>query len=410
MKPAATRISANACVRPRLLFLVTEDWYFVSHRLPLAMACLEAGYEVLVVTNCTGHEERLRAAGLTVVAFKMDRRGLSILGLLREVTALSRLYARWKPDIVHHVALRPLLVGGIAARLSGVRHVVSAVAGMGFLFIDGSRLRPVRALVRLLLRWLLARGVTIVQNPDDAALLAEIGVAPGAMCTVPGAGVDTQLFRPQPEPAGRIVVMLPARLLWDKGVGEFVEAARLLGNAARFVLVGMPDFDNPAAVPQDTIKAWVEAGHVECWGHRSDMNSTLGMAHVVCLPSYREGLPKALLEAMACGRPCVATDVAGCREAVHCGDNGLLVPVKDAAALAQAIARLIDDPALRRSMGRRGRERAVAEFSQEKVVEATLKIYESAAFEADPSGESQRGDGATERSSIFSDKKSGLLE
>jgi glycosyltransferase involved in cell wall biosynthesis len=390
---------------------VSEDWYFVSHRLPLAMASLASGYEVLVVTNCTGHEERLRAMGLTIIPFQMDRRGLNLLGLLREVIGLSRLYAQWKPDIVHHVALRPLLVGGVAARLSGVKHVVSAVAGMGFLFIDADRLRPVRALVRLSLRWLLARGVTIVQNPDDAALLNQVGVAADSIRIIRGAGVDTQLFRPQPEPSGRIVVMLPARLLWDKGVGEFVEAARLLGDAARFVLVGMPDSDNPAAVPEGTIKAWVDAGLVEWWGHRNDMHEALNRAHIVCLPSYREGLPKALLEAMACGRPCIATDVAGCREAVRAGDNGLLVPPKDSVALAQAITRLIHDPALRQSMGRCGRERALTEFSQEKVIEATQEIYKSAAFRADPAPrEPQRGDLQSERSSIFSKKKPGLLD
>ncbi len=358
----------------RLLFVVTEDWYFVSHRLQLALSAKAAGYEVTVITRCSKQCEAIRAQGIEVIPFEMARRGLNPLGLMREVLALACIYRQLKPDIVHHVALRPVVVGGLAARLSGVRRVVSAIAGLGFAFTAG-RDGLLQAALRGLLRIALARGAVIVQNADDGAQVKRLGVAVQRLHLIAGAGVDVARFQPQHEPWGTPVVMLASRLLWDKGVGEFVAAARQLRGRARYVLVGAPDEGNPASVAEHDIAAWQGEGVVEWWGHREDMAATLKEASIVCLPSYREGLPKVLLEAMACGKPCITTEAPGCRDAVRDGDNGLLVPVKDANALATAIARLLDDPELRRHMGERGRQRAVEEFSQERVIEATLSVY-----------------------------------
>ncbi|TXF13339.1 glycosyltransferase family 4 protein [Pelomicrobium methylotrophicum] len=362
---------------PRLVFLVTEDWYFVSHRMALAVAAKDAGFDVTVITRCGAKCEAIRAAGIEVVPFSMERRGLNPLGLAREVIRLARLYRRLQPDIVHHVALRPVVVGGLAARLAGVTRVVSAIAGMGYAFTAG-RGGWLAAVLRGLLRLALGRGAVIVQNPEDAAAVARLGMAPARIRLIPGAGVDVARFAPQPEPEGLPVVMLASRLLWDKGVGEFIEAARRLPGRACFVLVGAPDPGNPASVDESTLRAWTEEGVVEWWGPREDMPATLNAAHIVCLPSYREGLPKVLLEAMACGRAVVTTDAPGCRDCVRDGDNGLLVPVGDAGALAAAIRQLLDDPDLRRRMGARGRERAVNEFAQAIVIEATLALYRNA--------------------------------
>lgn len=409
----------------RLLFLVTEDWYFVSHRLALARAAKEAGFDVTVITRCGAKSDAIRAAGVEVVPFGMARRGLNPLVLIREVLGVARLYRRLRPDIVHHVALRPVVVGGLAARLAGVKNVVSAIAGMGYAFAltpnpspggreeslgnpspavgrgvggegDGSApsqpasdpyvkrgshsaRRLVGFALEKLLRLALARGTVVVQNPDDATAVARLGVADDRIRLIPGAGVDTDRFQPRPEPEGLPVVMLASRLLWDKGVGEFVAAARRLAGHARFVLVGAPDPDNPASVTEAELRAWVNEGVIEYWGQREDMAATLNAAHIVCLPSsYREGMPKVLLEAMACGRTVVTTDAPGCRECVLDGDNGLLVPVGDAGALAAAIRRLLDDPDLRRRMGARGRERAMNEFAQAIVIEATLALYRNA--------------------------------
>jgi len=362
----------------RLVYLVTEDWYFVSHRLPLAIAAQAAGYSVTVATRCGDKAEEIRAAGISVIPFEMARRGLNPFGLLREVWAVARLYRKLRPDLVHHVALRPVVVGGLAARLSGVNRVVSAIAGMGYAFARGKKGWLAFTLGRLL-RIALAKGLVIVQNPDDGEEVGGLGVDPRCIQLVPGAGVDVSLFLPQDEPEGTPVVMLPARILWDKGVGEFIQAARLLRSRARFVLVGAPDANNPASVTEVEIQAWLNEGCVEWWGARDDMASVLRFAHIVCLPSYREGLPKVLLEAMACGRVCVTTDAPGCRDAVRDKDNGLLVPIGDGAALATAIEGLLNNPELRRSMGVRGRERAETEFSSQRVIAETLAAYEKLA-------------------------------
>lgn len=361
---------------PKLLYLVTEDWYFVSHRLPLAIAAKAAGFEVAVIARAGHHRGEIEAAGLRLISFDMDRRGMNPLRLLREAGALARLYRQEKPDLVHHVALRPVVVGGLAAWMARVPAVVSAITGMGFLFTDGGRGGLARRLLTRLMPWLLGKGPVVVQNATDAAHLADWGVPEGRVRLIPGSGVDVQRFVPTDRTANpQPIVMLPSRLLWDKGVGEFVDAARKLQGRARFVLVGEADAGNPTAVPEAQLRAWQAEAVVEWWGRQDDMPAVLAKADIVCLPSYREGMPKALLEAMACGLPCVTTDAPGCRDCVADGDNGLVVPVKDAGALAAAIGRLLDDPALRARMGRRGRERAVQEFSSGKIIAATLALY-----------------------------------
>lgn len=361
---------------PKLLFVVTEDWYFVSHRLALAVAARRDGFDVAVATRFSSHRQAIEDAGLRAIPFGMNRRGLNPLALLREAMELAGICRREHPDVVHLVALRPVVVGGLAARMAGIRRVVSAVTGMGFLFTDGGRLPWIRSAVQRVLPWLLSRGLTIVQNEDDARQLAAFGLCSDRLRLIPGAGVDTKRFTPVVTSEDVPVVMMASRLLRDKGITEFVEAARTLrGRDARFVLVGAIDADNPASISDAELKRWMAEGVVEWWGQSEDMAATLARANIVCLPSYREGLPKVLLEAMACGKVCVATDVPGCREAVHHEDNGLLVPVKDAAALESAISRLLDHPDERRRMGARGRARAVEEFSQERVIETTLAVY-----------------------------------
>lgn len=365
----------------KLLFVVTEDWYFVSHRLPLAVAAQAAGYDVVVATRSSQQADVIRNAGIRLIPFALSRRGGNPL---REVFALWRLYRRERPDLIHHVALKPVMFGALAAWLARAPAQVNAVAGLGWLFTSS---RGLVRLARPALRWMLARlldrehSLTIVQNPEDKALLERSGVSSSRLRLIRGAGVNTQIFRPDVPPAGPLCVVLASRMLWDKGVGEFVEAARILsmeGVNARFVLVGDPDPANPASVPESTLRAWNGQHGVEWWGRRDDMPAVLHAAHIACLPSYREGLPKSLLEAAACGLPIVTTDAPGCREVVRDGVNGLLVPVRDAAALAGALRKLIDDPGLRRRMGEQSRLRAETEFGQETVVAQTLAVYREA--------------------------------
>ncbi len=369
----------NVTRRQKLLYFVTEDWYFCSHRLPLAIAAREAGYDVAVVTRVCDHGELIRDAGLTLIPFDMRRGGLNPFRELDTVVRLMRLYRREAPTLVHHVAIKPVLYGSLAARLAGVPLVVNTLAGMGWLFSSaGNRTHMLKWYVREFLRLQLRKGITVVQNPDDVRLLLQLGIDESHIRHIAGSGVDLTRFMPGPEPEGDPVVVLPARLLWNKGVGQFVDAARLLrrrGVKARFILAGKPDAVNPSSIDPRQIAEWAEEGVVECPGWVDDMPKLLAASHIVCLPSYREGLPKSLIEASAAGRAIVTTDVPGCRDVVRNGDNGLLIPPYEVVTLAAALQRLIEDNELRRRMGARGRIRAEQEFGLEHVIPATLEIY-----------------------------------
>jgi len=367
---------------PRLLYLVTEDWYFCSHRLPVARAARDAGAEVIVATRVNVHGDPIRAEGFRLVPLRW-RRGSHAPGAeLTAIAEIVRLYARERPDLVHHVALKPVIYGSVAATLTGMPHTVNALTGLGALFIGSSgKTRALGGLARLALRPLLNRagGRVVLQNEDDRRLLESRGLLRhDRVSLIRGSGVDTRRFAPAPEPEGPPVAVLVARMLRDKGVGEFVAAARILkqrGVPVRMLLAGPTDPDNPAALDEAGLLQWTAEGIVEWLGPVADMPSLWARSHLAVLPSYREGLPKALLEAAACGRPMVATDVPGCREIVHHEETGLLVPAKDAAALAEAIARLAGDAELRRRLGARARAVAEAEFSEEIVVRGTLALY-----------------------------------
>jgi glycosyltransferase involved in cell wall biosynthesis len=364
----------------KLLFFVTEDWYFCSHRLPLAVAARKAGYDVGVITRVRKHGDLIRQSGLRLIPFELSRSGMNPFVDLATILQLVKVYRREQPDIVHHVAIKPVLYGSLAARLTGIKHIVNAMAGMGWLFASsGMRVDVLKGLVRRALRVLLSRGITLVQNPDDVATLTHMGVSPQRIRMIHGSGVDLDKFHPVSEPDGVPVVVLPARLLWDKGVGEFVEAARLLksrGIEARFVLAGAPDPANPASVASEQIDKWVSEGVVDHVGWHENMPTLLAQSNIVCLPSYyREGVPKSLIEAAASGRPMVAADVPGSREVVINNSTGLLVPARDAQALSNALAKLIEDPFLRQQMGQHARQRAEQLFGIEQIVSQTLALY-----------------------------------
>ena len=368
--------------RSRLLLLITEDWYFWSHRLDVARAARDAGFDVMIATRVTDHGERIQREGFRLFPISLVRQSRNPFVELVAVLELVSLYRRERPAIVHHVALKPILYGSLAAWISGVPVVVNAFAGLGYAFTDETRRKSMahtflcRALSTLLR---LSKSVVIFQNKDDRELLLEEGVVETQQTRIiPGSGVDTKEFDVRPSAEDCPIVMLASRMLWDKGVGEFVEASRRLkqnGLAARFVLVGRCDEHNPAAIEPAQLRRWVEDGVVEWWEHRDDMPQTLASATIVVLPSYREGLPKVLLEAAACGKPLIATDVPGCREIVTQGVNGLLVPVRDSSALAAAIDSLLGDSSLRVAMGVAGREAVTRMFSVEQVTSQVVALY-----------------------------------
>lgn len=381
---AAAAPPAPAERAPRLLFLVTEDWYFVSHRLRLAMAARAAGYEVHVATRETESGDAIRAAGLTLHRLDWRRGGGSPGPELAALRRIVRLYAALRPDVVHHVALKPVIYGAFAARLARVGAAVNAIAGLGFVFTERSlKARLLRPPLLAAMRALLNRPgwVTLFQNPDDRELMVRRGVVHRARARlIRGAGVDTQRLRPLPEPAdGPVTIAVASRMLRFKGIGDLVEASRILqgrGVEHRLLLAGAPDATNPAAIPEAELTRWAEAPRIEWLGPVADIGEVWARAHIGALASHGgEGLPKTLLEAAACGRPIVATDISGSREVVRHGETGLLVPPRRPDALADALARLIGDPALRRRFGASGRALVEAELSLGAVTDATLALY-----------------------------------
>ena len=370
---------------PRLLFLMNEALFFTTHRLPVALAAQKDGYEVHVAAPFEAASVAvIRDCGFQYYDLPLKRGGRGLLGETRLLVSCLRLIRGIKPDLVHHVAMKPVIFGGLASRLLGVPGVVHAVTGLGFLFIrDDWPARLIRALIMPLYRFALGHpnARVIFQNPDDLRLFLDHSlVRQDITLMIKGCGVDMTTFTPISPPDGPVVVMFPARILGDKGVHEFIHAARQLkaaGTTARFILVGRRDPANPTDVAEATIRGWEAEGLVEWWGFRTDMPAVLAQAHVICMPSYREGLPRGLIEAAACGLPIVTADVPGCREVVRHGESGFLVPVRDGPATAAAIKKLLDDTDLRAAMGLAARQLALAEFTVEAFVADTLAAYDA---------------------------------
>lgn len=366
----------------KLLFLVSEDWYFCSHRLPIARAARDAGAEVVVVTRVRDHAAQIEAEGFRLIPIELARSGRNPIHDARTIATLIQLYRREKPNIVHHVALKPALYGSIAAWVVGIRGIVNAFAGMGFVFIsNGLFARAVRPFIRGMFRFLLNRPASriIVQNPDDNALFEKtIGVAPQKIFVIRGSGVDIERYKPQQEPPGEPVAVCVSRMLWDKGIGELVDAARILkarGTAIRIRLVG-PGDDNPAAIPEQVLAQWRAEGIVDVAGPSDNVPQEYANAHIAVLPSYREGLPKSLLEAAAAGLPMVATNVPGCREVCCHEKTGLLVPPRTVEPLADALEQLAENTTLRAAYGKAARHMAEDQFSEEIVIAHTIALYE----------------------------------
>lgn len=383
----ATRMSDK---RPILLFLVTEDWYFVSHRLELARAAIAGGYRVVVATRIQHDYDKIVAAGCEVHPIRWRRSGNTPWAHLRALRDVVAVYRDVRPDIVHHVALKSVILGSVAARISGVRRRVNALAGLGYVFSSTTyRARLARPVFRMLLRWALRgdRRWTIVQNRGDQQTLLDGGiVSADHVRLIRGSGVDVREYPPGTVQAAIPQIVLVARMLWDKGIGDFVAAAERAvagGAVARFILVGDPDPENPAAVPLRQLEEWHDRGPVEWWGHREDIPDILSRSAIFCLPTrYGEGVPRSLLEGGAAGLALVATDSVGCREIIRNGENGVLVPPGDVPALASALKRLIADPEERARLGRAARATIERDFSLDQVIRETLEVYRACEHDA----------------------------
>lgn len=368
----------------KLLIVVNNPAFFLSHRLPIALAAKQAGYDVHVATMHGPSVPEIVGHGLTHHIIPLSRSGKNPMQELHSIYALWRLFRRLQPDIVHAVTIKPVLYGGIAARLARVPAFVAAVSGLGYLFTRHSgRFDVVRTAAITLYKLALghANSRVIFQNGNDLAVLRDAGVVRNRQAVlVRGSGVDLNKFRAVPEPHDTLTVVMASRLLRDKGVVEFVGAARQVATQrpnVRWVLAGSIDLGNPASLTEAELAAWRQEGIVQCVGEQHDIASLYAESSMVVLPSYREGLPKSLIEAAACARAVVTTDVPGCRDAITPDVTGLLVPARDANALADAILCLIDDAGLRQRMGQAGRQLAEREFDIRQVQQAHLDVYAS---------------------------------
>ncbi|HEY7998121.1 MAG TPA: glycosyltransferase family 4 protein [Pseudolabrys sp.] len=364
----------------KVLYLVSEDWYFVSHRLPMARAARGAGYEVHVATRIAAHAAAIEREGFILHPLDWRRGSFDPLRLLSAVRAVRRLYRRVRPDIVHHVALMPAVIGSLAA-LGLPIICLNAVAGLGFAFTTRTpKALLLRALMEPMLRRLFGRVrvFVLVQNPDDRAAIQSLGVSGDKIMLIAGSGVDIDALSPLPEPPPPVAVGFVGRLLTDKGVPTLVEAHALLARRGRpvtLLIAGEPDPPNPASITQAIIAEWRQRPGLTLLGQVDDIGAFWARAHIAVLPSLREGLPMSLLEAAACARPIVATDVPGCREIARNGVNALLVPPNAAAALADAIDRLARDADLRRRFGAAGRRIVEDEFSHFRIGQEIVALY-----------------------------------
>lgn len=368
-----------------VLFLVTEDWYFWAHRRALARAARDAGYRVIVATRTGKLARDIEAEGFELHPLSWRRGSANPFGLVRDVAQIVRLYRRVRPDVVHHVSLKPVVLGSIGRLLVRPLPTVNALTGLGYVFTSASvRARLFARILTPLLRFLLRRPgtMTLVENRDDRQFLIEAtGIANAQIAVMRGSGIDLQHFSPMPLPDhGPITIGCAARMLESKGIADLVEAGRILrlrGILHRIIVAGPIDAENPEAIREETLRSWVAGGDIEWLGQIRDVRELWCTAHIAALASRtREGLPLSLVEAAACGRPLVATDIPGSREIAQAGINALLVPPKNPAALADALERLATDAALRHAFAAASRKIVERGFSTVDINAATLALYE----------------------------------
>lgn len=368
------------------MFFLTEDWYFLSHRLCLARACRDLGWDVVVATRVQNHGDKIREEGFRLLPLRLRRRGRAPWTELSAIFELIKILFRERPDILHQDGLKPVIYGSIAAIFVRSNVVINGLAGMECIFTSANiRVRFARVLIRTLLWFSLKRRMhyLVVQNDDDAdSLLGSGMISPDRLTVIRGSGVDPDEFPPTPEPpilfGDPVIAVAVTRMLEDKGVREIVLAARALklrNVPVHIRLVGAPDPDNPSNIPESTLRQWDREGCIEWLGQRDDIAAIWAGAHIAVLPSYREGLPRSLLEAGACGRPIVTTNVPGCSDVVDDGETGFTVAPQNWVDLADRIEKLALSPTLRKKMGARMRETIVAQFTEEIVVRETMDLY-----------------------------------
>ena len=368
----------------KILFIVSEDWYFISHRLHLATAAINNGYEVALLSRMSQHQEFISSLGIKTINWPLERRSRNPMRELRSIYFLIASIRSFNPNLVYAVAIKPIIYTILSKIFFNADGIVLAFGGLGFIFRSNRvSAKILKVFITPIFRLLLTdRNIRlIVQNSDDRRVLDNLKIIDqNKTRLIFGVGVDAEKFSSKPISHTIPLVILPARMLWDKGVGDFVRCAQRCINYkidVRFALIGDPDPHNPESIPEVQLKEWVDQGVIEWWKKKNNMSEVYSLADIVCFPSYHEGLPKTLLEAASCELPIVTYDVSGCREVVKDKVNGFLVPFKDEDALFTAVMDLLRDSSLRYKMGVMGRKMIMENFTQEKVTSETMRVCDN---------------------------------
>lgn len=369
----------------KLFITVNADWFFLSHRKDLALAAKKAGYDVTIITTETGKMKVIRDLGLKTIEMPMNRTGMNLFQELRTLAFFYKLYKKEKPDVVHHVGLKPMMWGGLAAKLVKTNGVVNAVSGLGFLFNPGQKPSLVAKMVLKLLGFSQNRKnlFVIFQNHENKQYFLDHHVVKDEQCVfIKGSGVDLSDFNYTPEPeGGKLKVIFTSRMIVEKGVFVLTDAAEILRkkyeNSVEFLLCGGLN-DNPNSLTEDDLNKVTDNNYIKWLGYRTDVRDLLKASHIVAFPSYYgEGIPKSLIEATAIGRPIITTNSVGCKDTVEDGKNGFLIPIKDSKSLADKLDLLLQNKELRLQMGRYSREIAEKYFSLDVVIKKHLDTYNS---------------------------------
>jgi glycosyltransferase involved in cell wall biosynthesis len=365
----------------KIIMMANTDWYLYNFRLSLAESIRSNGDQLTLLSPHGPYVQKLKNMGFNWIEIYLSRKRNNPFKEIVTINQIASIYRSEKPDLVHHFTVKCVIYGSLAAKLTGVKKIINAITGLGYIFLNENlNTRIVRWIVKKFYLFSLRNTMVVFQNEDDLQLFQRNSmITQGQAIVIPGSGVDIDEFKPVKEPEGIPSVILIARLLRDKGVYEFVEAAKMIIGQfyhARFILVGDIDEGNPASLTQNELQEWVKKGFIEWWGWRDDVINVYHCANIICLPSYREGISRTLIEAGACGKPLVTTNVPGCKQVVIDGENGFVVPQKNAEELAKALIKLIINPKLRKEMGIRSREIVTKKFSSSIINSQTLNLYE----------------------------------
>ena len=374
-------VSFFFCLRimKKIIYFISEDWVFLNHRFDLAKKIISSGFKLSLITKVSNYKKEIEEKKINVINLKTERGSLNIRKSFKDIYKIFKIYKKLKPDIVHHFGIRQIVHGNIAARLAGIKKSYNSITGLGSVFISGNIILKFFILTVLKISLLFKKSYILVQNKHDFDFVKK-KLPNKNNILLPASGVDTNKFLQTKEPKGNVIFLFASRIIKDKGIIELIEATKQLKSQKKkfeLYIAGSPDFQNKSTISHVQLKTWESLGYIRYLGLVKDMKQLYKKVHVGILPSYREGLPKSLLEAASSGKPIITTDVPGCNEIVKNEFNGLIVPPKDSNELMKAMKKLILNKKLRISMGKKGRELIKKNFSNSKAAKDIVNLYQN---------------------------------